>query len=205
MIDEKEHYECVKKLVEAFNRHGIDILLLGSSAVLYRFGNVRSTKDIDVHPFPTDPYEEFYDRLEEVAKELNGSFNIETDGASITFFATIGDKNITVELIDAGGSHFLTEEVLQNMTETSELIRGVHVPTNEHLIAAKAEAYMDRIEDDPNKEKFFDDLVGIREKLLEKDIKLDSSEIDRVVGLRVERKRDGLKRTISSQFSDIFE
>lgn len=202
MIGKKEHREVVERLAEKFEEHGLNLLLLGSSSVLYRYGDVRRTKDIDVHPFPIDPYEEFYEKLEDLSEELDGTFNIEIDGSTITFFAEIDEKRYTIELIDAGGPHFLTNKVLEDMIDKADKIEGLYVPSDEHLVVAKAEAYIDRSENDPNKEKFFDDLNDLREKMVEKDI--EHEEIDRVIGLRPERKHEELKRIITLHFSDIY-
>lgn len=165
---------------------------------------MRRTKDIDVHPFPIELYEDFYEKLEELSEELNGSFNIEIDGSTITFFAEIEDEKYTIELIDAGGPHFLTKIVLKDMVDKADEIDGLYVPSGEHLVVAKAEAYIDRNKGDPNKEKFFDDLSDMREKMAERGLELDYDEIDRVICLRPERKHDDLRRIISSQFSDIY-
>ncbi len=204
MIGEVEHRRVLERLAEKFEEHDLNLLLLGSSSVLYRYGSVRRTKDIDVHPFPMEPYEKFYEDLEELSDELNGSFTIETDGSTITFFAEIDDRTYTVELIDAGASHFLTREVLEDMVDKAENMDGLYVPSDEHLIVAKAEAYIDRNENDPNKEKFFDDLIDMREKMVEKDLALNYDEIDRVIRLRPERKQEDLRRIINSQFSGVF-
>ncbi|MFW6142344.1 MAG: nucleotidyltransferase [Candidatus Saliniplasma sp.] len=202
MIGEEEHRKAIQKIAEKFKGHDLDLLLLGSSSVLYRYGTVRRTKDIDVHPFPMEPYIDFYEDLEEIAEELNGSFNIETGGSSITFFADIHGETLTVELIDAGGTHFLTKEVLDDMIDRADEIDGVHVPSDEHLIVAKAEAYLDRNEEDINKDKFFDDLIDLREKIEQGEIKLDNDEMKRVIGLRPEKKRSRLESIIDTQFSD---
>ncbi|MFP3871266.1 MAG: nucleotidyltransferase [Candidatus Aenigmatarchaeota archaeon] len=205
MIGEKEHRRAIEKIAEKFKEHDIDLLLLGSSSILYRYGSVRRTKDIDVHPFPIEPYVDFYEDLEEIVEELDGSFNIETDASSITLFAEIEGKTLTIELIDAGGSHFLTREVLEDMIDQADEVDGVFVPSDEHLIVAKAEAYIDRNEDDPAKEKFFEDLIDIREKIEEKDLKLNYDELKRIVGLRPERKQNRLTSIIDTQFSGLFD
>lgn len=204
MIGEKEHRRAIEKIAEKFKEHDIDLLLLGSSSILYRYGSVRRTKDIDVHPFPIEPYVDFYEDLEEIVEELDGSFNIETDASSITLFAEIEGKTLTIELIDVGGSHFLTKEVLEDMIDQADEMKGVFVPSDEHLIVAKAEAYIDRNEDDPAKEKFFEDLIDIREKIEEKDLKLDYDELKRIVGLRPERKQNRLTSIIDTHFSGLF-
>ncbi len=204
MIGEEEHRRAIEKISEKFKEHDIDLLLLGSSSILYRYGSVRRTKDIDVHPFPIEPYVDFYEDLEEIVEKLDGSFNIETDGSSITLFAEIEGKNLTIELIDAGGSHFLTKKVLNDMIDQADEVNGVFVPSDEHLIVAKAEAYIDRNEGDPAKEKFFEDLIDIREKIEEKDLELDYDELKRIVGLRPERKQSQLRSIIDTQFSDLF-
>jgi len=204
MIGEEEHRRAIEKISEKFKEHDIDLLLLGSSSILYRYGSVRRTKDIDVHPFPIEPYVDFYEDLEEIVEKLDGSFNIETDGSSITLFAEIEGKTLTIELIDAGGSHFLTKKVLNDMIDQADEVNGVFVPSDEHLIVAKAEAYIDRNEGDPAKEKFFEDLIDIREKIEEKDLELDYDELKRIVGLRPERKQSQLRSIIDTQFSGLF-
>ena len=204
MIGEEEHRRAIEKISEKFKEHDIDLLLLGSSSILYRYGSVRRTKDIDVHPFPIEPYVDFYEDLEEIVEKLDGSFNIETDGSSITLFAEIEGKTLTIELIDAGGSHFLTKEVLEDMIDQADEVNGVFVPSDEHLIVAKAEAYIDRNEGDSAKQKFFEDLIDIREKIKEKDFKLDYDELKRIVGLRPERKQSQLRSIIDTQFSGLF-
>ncbi len=204
MIGEEEHRKVLERLGEKFQEHELNLLLLGSSSALYRYGDVRRTKDIDVHPFPIEPYEEFYEKIEELSEELDGSFNIETDGSTITFFAEIENQKYMIELIDAGGSQFLTKIVLDDMIDKADEIEGLYVPSDEHLVVAKAEAYIDHSEKDPNKDKFFDDLNDLREKMVEKDIELDRDEIHRVIGLRPGRKHADLKRIITSQFSDIY-
>ncbi len=166
MIGEEEHYKVLEHLAKKFNQHGMELLLLGSSSVLYRYGHLGMTKDIDVHPFPMDPYEKFYDELEEMVKEMGGSFRLETDGSSITLSVELDSKIFLIELIDAGDHHFLTKKVLDDMLENADKQGDVYVPSHEHIIVAKAEAYIDRNRGDPNKEKFFDDLSDIHEKMM---------------------------------------
>lgn len=76
MIGEEEHRRAIERISEKFKEHDIDLLLLGSSSILYRYGSVRRTKDIDVHPFPIEPYVDFYEDLEEIVEELDGSFKV---------------------------------------------------------------------------------------------------------------------------------
>ncbi len=205
MIGEEEHYKVLEQLAKKFNQHGMELLLLGSSSVLYRYGHLRMTKDIDVHPFPIDPYEKFYDELEKIVKEMGGYFRLERDGSSITLSVELDSKIFLIELIDAGDHHFLTKKVLDDMLENADKQGDVYVPSHEHIIVAKAEAYIDRNRGDPNKEKFFDDLSDIHEKMIERGIELDHDEVIRVIELRLKSKQKRLRRLITSQFSDIYE
>lgn len=171
----------------------------------YRLGPVGKTKDIDIRPFPIDDdyYIEYWGKLEDIKERIDGTLNIENGGSTATLIARLEKQKVTIELIDAGGEKFLTKEVIDDMIDKAERIEGVYVPSVEHLVVAKAEAYMDRTEGDPSKEKFRQDLVKIRERLKEKGLELAVEEIERIVNLRVERKRDRLLNVVKRYLHEV--
>ncbi len=198
MIGEEEQKRILAELSERFSEKDLNILALGSIAVHYRLGPMGKTKDIDIRPFPIDDesFEEYWDKLERIKERMDGTLNMEKGGSTATLIASLKGKDVTIEVIDAGGEEFLTKKVIDDMIDKSEEIEEVYVPSVEHIVVAKAEAYMDRTEGDPSKEKFRQDLVKIRERLKEKERELVGEEIERIVNLRVERKRDQLLNVV---------
>jgi len=205
MIGEEEQKRILVELRERFSKENLNILILGSIAVHYRLGPVGKTKDIDIRPFPIDDdsFEKYWNKLEAIKERMDGSLNIERGGSTATLIVSLEGKEVTVEVIDAGGEKFLTKEVIDDMIDKSEEIEGLYLPSLEHIVVSKAEAYMDRTEGDPNKEKFRQDLVKIRELLKEEELKLASEEIERIVNLRVERKRDQLLNVVKSYLHEV--
>ncbi|MBS3782183.1 MAG: nucleotidyltransferase [Candidatus Thermoplasmatota archaeon] len=205
MIGEEEQKRILAELSEIFSEEDLNILVLGSIAVHYRLGPVGKTKDIDVRPFPIDDdsFEEYWDKLEAIKERIDGSLNIEIGGSTATLIASLEGKEVTIEVIDAGGEKFLTREVIDDMIDRSEEIEGVYVPSVEHIVVTKAEAHLDRTEKDPSKEKFRQDLVNIRKLLKKKELELASEEIERIVDLRVERKRDQLLTVVKRYLHEV--
>lgn len=204
MIGEEEQKRILNKLKTIFSDKDLNLLVLGSVAVHYRLGPVGKTKDIDVRPFPIeDKFDEYWDKLEAITEEINGNLNIETGGSTITLIGRINEKEITVELIDAGGEKFLTKRTIDDMIDTADKIEGLYIPSIEHLVAAKAEAYVDRTEGDISKEKYWEDLLKIREMLKEKDMELERSELERIIDLRSERKREELSKIVNRYLYEV--
>lgn len=203
MISEEEIRTILGKLEEVFQERGIELLVLGSSAIVFRTKSKRRTKDIDLHPFPIEDYIEYWDKLEAITKDLNGNIKLESDGASATLHFDYLNKRIMVELIDSGGPHFITKEVVDDMVDTADEIDGLYIPTFEHIIVMKAEAYTDRIDSDPHKQDFFDDLVMLSNYLSENDLELDSDEINRIINLRIKRKREKMDHIIYTIYTDV--
>jgi len=206
MISEEEQKRILGELKDIFQEKNLNLLVLGSIAVHYRLGPVGKTKDIDVRPFPIDDkFDVYWDKLEEITEEINGNLNIETGGSTITLLGRIEEMDVTIELIDAGGEKFLTKKVIDDMIDTADRIEGVFVPSLEHIVVSKAEAYLDRTEGDLSKEKYWEDLIRIRKKLKEKGLTLDREEIERVVKLRPERKIEDLLRILNRYLDEVIE
>ena len=91
------------------------------------------------------------------------------------------------------------------MIDTADEIEGIFVPSLEHIVVSKAEAYLDRTEGDLSKEKYWEDLIRIRKKLKEKGLILDREEIERVVKLRPERKIEDLLRILNRYLDEVIE
>jgi len=206
MISEEEQKRILGELKDIFQEKNLNLLVLGSIAVHYRLGPVGKTKDIDVRPFPIDDkFDVYWDKLEEITEEINGNLNIETGGSTITLLGRIEEMDVTIELIDAGGEKFLTKKVIDDMIDTADRIEGVFVPSLEHIVVSKAEAYLDRTEGDLSKEKYWEDLIRIRKKLKEKGLTLDREEIERVVKLRPERKIEDLLRILNRYLFEVVD
>lgn len=206
MIGKEEQKIILNKLKDIFLERDLNLLFLGSIAVHYRLGPVGKTKDIDVRPFPIDnKFDVYWDKLEEITEEINGNLNIETGGSTITLLGRIEGVDVTVELIDAGRERFLTKKVIDDMIDTADEIEGIFVPSLEHIVVSKAEAYLDRTEGDLSKEKYWEDLIRIRKKLKEKGLILDREEIERVVKLRPERKIEDLLRILNRYLDEVIE
>jgi len=205
MIGEEEQKRILAELRKRFSEEELNILILGSIAVHYRLRPVGKTKDIDIRPFPIDDdsFEEYWDKLEAIKERMDGSLNIEKGGSTATLIGSLEGKEVTIEVIDSWGEKFLTKEVIDDMIDKSEEIEGIYVPSVEHIVVAKAEAYMDRTEGDPNKEKFRQDLVKIRELLKEEKMELAGGEIERIVNLRVERKKDQLLNVVKRYLHEV--
>ncbi|MGM0510979.1 MAG: nucleotidyltransferase [Thermoplasmatota archaeon] len=205
MIGEEEQKRILAELREIFSEEDLNILVLGSIAVHYRLGPVGRTKDIDIRPFPIDDdsFVEYWDKLEDIKEKIDGTLNIERGGSTATLIARLDEQEVIIELIDAGGEKFLTKEVIDDMIEKAEKIEGVYVPSIEHLAVAKAEAFLDRTEGDPGKEKFRQDIIKIRERLKAKDLELTGEEIERIVDIRVGRKRDRLLKVVKKYLHEV--
>ena len=205
MIGEEEQKRILAELREIFSEEDLNILVLGSIAVHYRLGPVGRTKDIDIRPFPIDDdsFVEYWDKLEDIKEKIGGTLNMERGGSTATLIARLDEQEVIIELIDAGGEKFLTKEVIDDMIEKAEKIEGVYVPSIEHLAVAKAEAFLDRNEGDPGKEKFRQDIIKIRERLKAKDLELTGEEIKRIVDLRVGRKRDRLLKVVKKYLHEV--
>jgi len=202
MIGPEIHGRFLRELSREFEKHGLRVLVLGSSATLMLLGKARRmTKDIDIHTFPV-VFPDHIDLLQEVANIFDGNIILQPDGASIQMNTIYEGKNVTVEIIEGGGEHFLLPEVLRDIEITAEIVEGIYVPTWEHVIIMKAEAYVDRRASE-QKRKYLDDLVEIHTELFSVQKMISETELDRIIELRPSRKRAELRRLTVAIFGDV--
>ncbi len=202
MIDPGYHGRFLRELSRVFRDRGLKVLVLGSSASLMLLGKARRmTKDIDIHTFPV-VFPEHIDLLKEVAGMFDCNIILHPDGAAILMNATFEGKVVTVEIIEGGGDHFILPEVLEDMEKTSSIVDGIFVPTWEHLILMKAEAYVDRRADE-TKRKYLDDLVELHSELRSTGKTIGEEELDRIIRLRSSRKRTELRKLVIAIFGDV--
>ena len=88
------------------------------------------------------------------------------------------------------------------MEKTSSIVDGIFVPTWEHLILMKAEAYVDRRADE-TKRKYLDDLVELHSELRSTGKTIGEEEMDRIIRLRPSRKRTELRKLVIAIFGDV--
>lgn len=163
-------------------------MVLGRVALLYLFGEGRGSKDVDLHPYPMRSRDlmALYDRLEAVVDVNGGRVRWEPDGRSMTLHYPIGDRLIPVELV-LGGEDWISPEVLEDAIGTGTLSGRVLVPSPEHLLVMKAEAYYDRMADSHDN-RFKDDMVQIVDGATRAGMTLDPQEIHRLILMRPPRK-----------------
>lgn len=194
----REQIEALHDLADELRKGDVGVLVLGSAAVVARTGQrSTTTKDLDLHAFPVDDVLELQSVLEDAIGRLGGSMRWEPDGASITAHVPVGGREIPVEIV-LGRDEFIPPEVLEDAVDTAEEQDGVLVPSWEHLVTMKAEAWFDRT--GRRRDKYLEDLRTIRDWMDEQDEGLSEGEVRRLVGLRPERKRREILLTIGRIF-----
>ncbi len=166
----------------------INVMVLGRVAMLYLFDMGRASKDVDIHPFPMGSRDivEVQERLDSIVREKGGHVRWEPDGRSMTVAYPMDDRLIPVEII-LGGEDWISPEVLEDAIGTGTYMGHVLVPSPEHLLVMKAEAYFDRMAE-PGHERFRDDMVQIVEGIERNRKSLFPAEIQRLVLMRPSRK-----------------
>ena len=166
----------------------INVMVLGRVAMLYLFDMGRASKDVDIHPFPMGSRDivEMQERLDSIVREKGGHVRWEPDGRSMTVAYPLDDRLIPVEII-LGGEDWISPEVLEDAIGTGTYMDHVLVPSPEHLLVMKAEAYFDRMAE-PGHERFRDDMVQIVEGIERNRKSLFPAEIQRLVLMRPSRK-----------------
>lgn len=198
-----EQVEALDSLATELRKTGIGVLALGSAAVILRTGQrSTTTKDLDLHVFPVDDILELEDKLDDALERLGGTMQWEPDGATITAHVPTGGREIPVEIV-LGRDEFISPEVLADAVETAEDRDGVLVPSWEHIVTMKAEAWFDRTGTQRN--KYLADLRSIREGMDEQDEDLREDEIHRLIAFRPERKRREMALTIGRIFEGRME
>lgn len=198
----EEQLRMLSRIADALDQTPLGVLALGSAAVILRTGPSGTvTKDLDLHVYPTDDILAFQDALEEaIVDRLEGRMAWEPDGASLTAHVPVMGKEMPVEII-LGRENFIEPEVLEDAVRTAEEQDGVLVPSWEHIVSMKAEAWFDR--SIHRKEKYLEDLWEIREILEETGDTLEREEVERLVGMRPERKHPGMTRIVIRVFGDL--
>lgn len=201
-VTDDEHRKAVFALVEEFGRFGLRLLALGSTALLFKLGSVGHTKDADLHPFPVEDSLQYLDAVDAVCSSLDARYRIEPDGSSITLHVPIDGRDVPVELIE-GREDFVQPEVLADAVATGSPREGVVVPTWEHVVTMKAEAWYDR----PGrmKQKFLEDLLELRDRLKQESVILSLAEVHRLVAMRTARKRVAMEVELGRIFVDLLE
>lgn len=189
IISSDEQRMAVEGVATALKPLDINVMVLGRVAMLYLFDMGRASKDVDIHPFPMGSRDilVMQERLESVVTEKGGHVRWEPDGRSLTLAYPLADKLIPVEIV-LGGEDWISPEVLEDAIGTGTYIGHVLVPSPEHLLVMKAEAYYDRMAE-PGHERFKDDMVQIVEGTEMNEINLDPSEVQRLVLMRPPRKQ----------------
>lgn len=183
-----EQRMAVEGVAIALQPLDINVMVLGRVAMLYLFDMGRASKDVDIHPFPMGSRDivKMQDLLEAIVVENGGHVRWEPDGRSLTVAYPLADRLIPVEIV-LGGEDWISPEVLEDAIGTGTYKGHVLVPSPEHLLVMKAEAYYDRMAE-PGHERFKDDMVQIVEGTERKEIGLDPSEVQRLVLMRPSRK-----------------
>ncbi len=166
----------------------INVMVLGRVAMLYLFDMGRASKDVDIHPFPMGSRDivEMQERLVAIVEEKGGHVRWEPDGRSMTVAYPLADRFIPVEIV-LGGEDWISPEVLEDAIGTGTYVGQVLVPSPEHLLVMKAEAYYDRMAERGH-ERFKDDMVQIVEGTERNRKGLDPLEVQRLVLMRPPRK-----------------
>lgn len=194
----REQIEALYRLAEELQEDDVGVLALGSAAVILKTGQrSTTTKDLDLHVFPVEDILALHDTIEQAIDRLGGTMAWEPDGATITAHVPVGGREISVEIV-FGRDQFIHPEVLEDAVETAEEREGVLVPSWEHIVAMKAEAWFDRT--GRQQDKYLADLRSIREWMDEQDGGLSESEVRRLVELRPERKRREMMLTVGRVF-----
>ena len=184
-----EQRMAVEGLAEALGPMGIKLMVLGRVAMLYLFDMGRASKDVDVHPFPmaSSDIVEVQERLEAVVEKEGGHVRWEPDGRSMTVAYPLADRLVPVELV-LGGEDWISLDVLEDAIRTGTDLGRVLVPSPEHLLVMKAEAFYDRMAE-PGHERFRDDMVQVAEGTERIGGALDPDEVRRLVLMRHSRKQ----------------
>jgi hypothetical protein len=200
LITDVEHREALRMLSAELAKRGYGMMALGSSAVLLKSGAIGSTKDVDVHPFHIEDVEKYWTVLDEIATALKGHYKFEKDGASVTLQITVRGRMVPVEFIE-GREDFIEPHVLADALKSAKVVEGVYVPTWEHLVGMKTEAYFDRTGE--KKTKYLADLGVIRERIEAAGEKLGAAELERVIRLRPEKKHQEMLQTAFRELSAV--
>ena len=191
-ITDAEHKEALHLLATELEKHGFHLMALGSSAVLLKSGALGGTKDVDIHAFHVEDVAKYWDVLDAVATALGGHYKFEKDGASVTMHINVQGRMVPVEFIE-GREDFIEPHVLADALKSAKMVDGVYVPSWEHLVAMKTEAFFDRT--GVKRQKYLDDLGTMRERIEREGTKLDAGELERVIRLRPERKHQEMLLT----------
>ncbi|MBI4394341.1 MAG: nucleotidyltransferase [Euryarchaeota archaeon] len=198
LVSDDEQREVLRLLAREFHTDGLHLLVLGSTARLFKTGHHGATKDMDLHPFPVGDVENYLAVIERVAAALHGHYRIEPDGASISLYVPTPNGDVPVELIE-GREDFISPEVLKDAVMTAGKADDIYVPSWEHLVAMKAEAMFDRV--GAQKARFSEDLLQMAKTLSASGEMLGRGEVNRIVALRPERKRDAMRLALERIFA----
>lgn len=190
----------MRLIAAELHKRGFGLMALGSSAVLLKSGAVGSTKDVDVHPFHVEDVEKYWTVVEEVAHALGGHHKFEKDGASITLHIRVRGQMVPVEFIE-GREDFIEPEVLADALKSAKVVDGIHVPSWEHLVAMKTEAWYDRTGE--KRVKYLADLGRIRERVEAARESLKAAELERVIKLRPARKHEEMLATAFRELATV--
>lgn len=199
----EEQLKALQRIAAELRATELDVLALGSAAVVLRTSQRGTvTKDLDLHAFPVQDILAFEDAIEGTVKALGGHMHWEADGASITAHVPIGGRDIPVEFV-LGREDFIEPEVLEDAVEHAEDREGLLVPSWEHIVAMKAEAWFDRTGQE--KRKYLEDLRDIGDWMAEHDHSIRRAEVRRVVQMRPDRKHRDMLLTIERIFAQVLK
>lgn len=186
----EEQRLAVERVAETLRPLGIRVMVLGRVAMLYLFEMGQASKDVDIHPFPMEDQDllDVQERLGSMIQDGGGHLRWEPDGRSMTVHVPIEGRLVPVEIV-LGGEDWISPEVLEDAVRTGIPVGNVMVPTPEHLLVMKAEAFFDR-RAEHGVERFRNDMLDIVEGTNRFDIQLDIVEVGRLVMMRPERKHD---------------
>lgn len=185
--------EAVRWLSRAVASGGFRLLLLGSTALVLGWNLEKTSKDVDVHPFPVGKrWEAFFDGLSTALGRAGGHLRIEPDGASMTAFVPTKAGLVPVELIE-GREDFISPEVLADAARHARRVGAYLVPSAEHLLVMKAEAYFDR--SGAARAKFAADVLEVVAACFPSGV-VDEREVARLLQMRPARKRAAMARVI---------
>lgn len=195
-----EQLEALELIAGELFDCGYRVLALGSAAVVLHTGQRgTTTKDLDIHVHPSGEFMPLYETIEEMVEQLGGSISLEPDGASLTAHVPLRGKDVTVEIV-LGREDFIEPETLEDAVEGAEERDGFLVPSLEHLVAMKAEAWFDRTGE--KERKYLKDLRDLEEWLADVDETIEREEVVRLIQMRPERKRMAMRRRIERTFED---
>lgn len=202
-VSPAQQVEAARGVALILDPLGFHLMALGNLAFLLLGGRPRASKDVDVHVFPVRNDKEYgalVDGLEAGLRKTGGHFRIEQDGASITAHVPVGDALVMVELIE-GRPEWIAPEVLLDAVRTARRTpQGILVPTAEHLLVMKAEAYADR--QGPRKAEFLQDLASIVEAFFPGG-QIDDEEVERLVAMRRSGKREAMQEGIVTTLASV--